>query len=92
MTEYALIDGQRVALTEWFPAEVKPVHKGVYEFQDLPACGVNKFYRYWCGRCWWGSGFSPQMAKDSFLRGTRSFTFVMADEEWRGLSHPPGAT
>lgn len=92
MTEYAVIDGQRVALTPWFPIRTNPVHEGSYQVSDPPACGKAVFYRYWTGEFWCSIGFDAseaarygQMLERAPRRGTQN-------EQWRGLSHPPGAT
>lgn len=82
--EYALIDGQRVGLTEWFPAEVKPVHVGVYE----TGSGLIPWYRYFDGTYWHTGGVDPDDALDRYERHNVS----IAATTWRGLSHPPGAT
>ena len=39
-----------MTLTEWYEAEVKPVHEGVYQVEYL----FNElfFYAYWNGFCW----------------------------------------
>lgn len=40
-------------LTDWFPASVKPVRKGVY--QRMYTCGQSKHsqYCYWDGEFWY---------------------------------------
>lgn len=38
-------------LTEWYEAEMKPVHLGAYQVQDLFRDG-KYFYAYWNGTHW----------------------------------------
>lgn len=69
-------------LTPWFPADVKPVHVGVYEtVADAP----NKMYQHWKG-IRWGS-------YDSRKEWCYAFTFVRSSHQhvkWRGLAEKPG--
>ena len=38
-------------ITDWFDAEIKPVHRGVYQLQDLFR-EHKYFYAHWDGYCW----------------------------------------
>ena len=69
-------------LTPWYPPEVKPVRKGVYEvcFTALP------WYRYWDGRFWWNGSFSPF---DAFNRRAERFVNGECKDDWRGLAEEP---
>lgn len=87
--EYAVIDGQRVALTEWFPANVKPVHVGVYQGEMDHHC--PKWYRFWDGKDWYVGDRWPDGAEREFANGNKVGQ-PYGSLLWRGLSHPPGAT
>lgn len=89
MTEYAVIDGQRVALTDWFPAEVKPVCVGVYEADNGSSYG-RKWYSYWDGKQW---GYADTDHEVAFLlRGEETEAWDLFPPAWRGLSQPSGTT
>jgi hypothetical protein len=65
-------------MTEWFPAEIKPVHAGVYETRD--ELGI-RWFSAWRGDVWiWGNispGAWPNLTGNPALYQRR---------EWRGLS------
>ena len=71
-------------LTQWFPADVKPVHVGVYEvlYQNGK---YGKRYRYWDGKKFCYQSFDSQHAFDKRYSSTRLPKYV----EWRGLSEQP---
>lgn len=68
-------------LTPWFPADVKPVRKGVY---IASLFRHEKWYRYWDGRSWSTGG--PSVA--GCLRNPTD-DWVHAGLEWRGLAEQP---
>lgn len=67
-------------LTEWFPADVKPKHLGVYERKD--ACWR---YACWTG-CAWGPG--ADTIEEAYA-DAMSDPSIYQDVCWRGLAHPP---
>lgn len=67
-------------VTEWFPGDVKPARKGVYE-RELNA--ANRF-SYWNGEKWMSSGFTPAEAMRHYgLVSDWQF------KGWRGLASDP---
>lgn len=71
-------------LTPWFPGDVKPVRKGVYQRR----AGFLGVYSYWNGRFWCLGDNSPFGAKDSFAISHAS---QAQSKPWRGLATPPKA-
>lgn len=72
-------------LTDWFPADVKPVRKGVYATRYVG--DSDSGYSTWTGTHWGCEYFSFDYAKqyrDSDGRGHQ-------DKNWRGLSSNPKA-
>lgn len=74
-------------LTVWFPAEIKPARKGVYETQfrngqRLPLQG----YSHWNGRFW---GDTSQDIKNALAR---RHIEGHPKKSWRGLAKPARAT
>ncbi|CFB63115.1 hypothetical protein LMG16407_03190 [Pandoraea apista] len=64
--------------TEWFPPEVQPVHKGVYEKQNTSTGTL--FFAYWNG--YWGPGAPfPEVA-----HMYRWQVSVRPNWPWRGLA------
>lgn len=64
-------------LTEWFPADVKPVRKGLYQ-RNYIGYGITKVPDRWDGKKWWvryadGSGEFP----------------AKTNRPWRGLASDP---
>lgn len=70
----------------WFPGDVKPVRKGVY--QTLPAGFANAWpvYQHWDGECW--GAFDGDVARAARFAGIRSNSQSHA---WRGLARDPYA-
>lgn len=65
------------AKTEWFPYQIKPIYKGVYEtnlFQDVGFA----YYSYWNG-IEWGNEFS------SIFNANQNRRIGMQNKPWRGL-------
>ncbi len=76
--------------TPWFPADIKPVHVGVYETKHEVRPGApESCFRYWDGK-WWSLGARPP-AMAHWLRG--AFTELVSEfnvvDEWRGLADKP---
>lgn len=79
-----------IRLTEWFPADVKPVRVGVYEVND------NNAYEFPMYAYWDGVRFGYRTV-DSFGEGAveRAFRFRNAKTTlpalvpWRGLAEQP---
>lgn len=72
-------------LTEWFPADVKPVRDGVYETEHISAmtgrsCG-NGFTMFKNGD-WMNQYENIDRASRDEVMGTQS-------KKWRGLAEPP---
>jgi len=79
--EYAVIDGQQVELTEWFMDGAKPVYKGWYQARLWSVMFPKQLIElrlHWSGK--------------AFYYGNKRARFHGPTPEWRGLSHPPGAT
>ena len=69
-------------LTPWFPASVKPAHKGVYP----TAFGVAfTGYTYWSGAGWANQCCTPEAAwRDRQFTGGAT-----QNKRWRGLASDP---
>lgn len=67
-------------LTEWYPADVKPVRVGVYE-RDFGA-GSTGFSK-WTGTAWMFRGVTPDVAGEHTLWKSAN------DLPWRGLAEKP---
>jgi len=65
-------------LTGWFPPEVKPVHRGVYEVFDEGS------YAYWSGKLWGWTVLS--VASAAACRTPRG---ASQHKTWRGLAQQP---
>ena len=73
-------------LTSWFPANVKPVHIGVYEiayhlFEDEWSNGFS----YWNGKKWANSCCSIRSAYEN----RTWFEGAIQEKKWRGLAEQP---
>lgn len=89
MTEYAVIDGQRVEMTDWFHGNIKPSQPGVYR---VKAVGASR-YRYWNGVFWfYGGDRIVDAARTARTQANIVPNAQIERMKWRGLSHPPGAT
>lgn len=70
-------------LTEWYPAHIKPVRKGVYETDMSGRLG----YSYWTGKQW-----SNQSLNAAYAERYKTWTQLASQEKkWRGLAEPPPA-
>ncbi len=67
-------------LTEWFPGDVKPVRKGVYQRRFGDGCVV---FSRWNGRAWMYAHGTIQVA---FLE---TFPTHNTNLKWRGLAEKP---
>lgn len=65
-------------VTEWYPANVKPVHVGVYEVETA----LGRYFRLWDGKRWHWGGDTPNDA----LRGG---VLERGPDPWRGLRSKP---
>jgi putative component of toxin-antitoxin plasmid stabilization module len=73
---------KKLKLTRWFPGEVKPVRKGVYEKRlVLEAFNGNRVFQYWNGRYWCVSHTHVDIAFSS-----RIFKSDYQDGMWRGVA------
>lgn len=68
-------------LTPWFPGDVKPARKGVYE-RDFPN---GSLYSRWNGRHWIFGYYAVEHA------ATRVGKSLYQTKRWRGLSSNPKA-
>lgn len=59
-------------VTEWYPAEVKPVRQGVYQIKTVFTGLDEDYYAYWDGKQW-----VFEDAKDCPLK--------IQNREWRGI-------
>jgi hypothetical protein len=66
--------------TEWFPAEIKPVHVGVYETEDSVFTD-DAWYSYWNGEKW--GWYSWKGVDDAYAK--RDWDTGAPDARWRGL-------
>ena len=66
--------------TEWFPGNVKPAHKGVYETKVYEG---KETYQYWDGEYWNHYKPNPYSAYAE-MYGPSSIQGAM----WRGLTEP----
>lgn len=70
-------------LTDWFPADVKPVHTGEYELD------VDNYYAYalWCNGRWSIARWRP---RDSSLKWPSwAVGVITSAHRWRGLAEKP---
>ena len=76
-------------LTEWYPASVKPVRKGVYMVMT-PWCHANKF-AYFDERGWRLCGDCQQNAEEEKDRteDMDMSSMNMPYSKWRGLAQNP---
>jgi hypothetical protein len=75
-------------LTAWFPADVKPVHAGVYETQSPVFEYEENWYSFWDG-VQWGQSYHRLHgeAVDAAYRNRRPTCYQ--DHPWRGLAEKP---
>lgn len=70
-------------LTEWFPADVKPVHDGEYELD------VSGYYAYalWCDGRWSIARWRPRAGSLKWPRWAAGV--ITSAQRWRGLAEKP---
>ncbi len=68
-------------LTPWFPPEVTPVRKGVYEATLVE--GEAGWYAYWRGDSWGGSWKRKDVAARIKMESSEQRKW------WRGLAEKP---
>lgn len=76
---------KKLKLTPWYPADVKPVRKGVYDTQSQGGDG----YAYWDGRHWFPF---KSTASTALKRGTELSDLGIAEyqgKQWRGVAYDP---
>ena len=73
-------------LTPWYPAEIKPKRKGVYERDMTHGRGS---YSYWNGKYWCGWGGDVGIAH---YNGIKHHESCVQDAPWRGLASSRRAT
>lgn len=76
------------AVTDWFPADVKPKRKGVYETR-LPHIFSRKVFQQWSGTSWGCYAWTPDDAAVS-INGNRTSAYQHV--LWRGLASDPKAS
>jgi hypothetical protein len=74
----------KAKLTDWFPADVKPVHVGVYEVLYENGCFGSR-YRYWNGVRFCYQCMNSQKAFQKRNNHTGLDAFV----SWRGIAEKP---
>lgn len=69
-------------LTPWFPANIKPVHEGVYQTK-IHAGDKSGGFQYWNGFSWrfWGID-----AQDAYYCKEARSGFNQGAIQWRGLT------
>lgn len=67
-------------VTEWFPAEVKPVHVGVYHvrYQSSLPGGGHSYWAAWDGKSWTPAVDEIELVEPAEIGGIQ-------EKEWRGL-------
>ena len=71
-------------LTPWFPADVKPVHVGVYEIYENKR-SERRTFKHWNGRFW---GFASRTIMDAQNADALGPSIIQKCK-WRGLAEPP---
>ena len=66
-------------LTNWFPPEIKPVYKGVYEVEYEGIFTTLSGYSYWDGKKW-GTTFKELSNADTYR-----FPSPLQYRKWRGI-------
>ena len=50
--------------TKWYPGDISPVHKGIYE---TSMSGATTFFDEWDGKCW-RNKYGNELCKSSVLK------------------------
>jgi hypothetical protein len=69
-------------LTEWYPADVKPVRVGVY--QKYCGFGQKIGYQRWDGRRWMAWDINADVAQRETIPAANFYK-----DKWRGLAEKP---
>ncbi|PRZ56160.1 hypothetical protein [Paraburkholderia fungorum] len=76
--------------TEWFPIEMTPARHGAFETQtqsDMADAesgrNVYRFFNWWDGEKWAGSGVTPEQASKAYLAGCGTAAKII---RWRGVT------
>lgn len=73
-------------VTQWFPANIKPVHIGLY---NASIAGNTRLMRLWNGR-YWSRGFYPEVMNGSEIKRAKKSKYRLQDcVKWRGLAEKP---
>ena len=80
-------------LTEWFPAEIKPVRVGVYEVSNIFREKIGT-YAYWDGKWWHGYNDTIDGAMENIeirmnLAANNLRLLASQNKQWRGLAEQP---
>lgn len=71
--------------TDWFPADVKPVHVGVYRVVK----SFGECWAYWNGKRW-SHGFLETTLYASDVQTMKtSYRWAYPVKQWRGLAEKP---
>jgi len=62
--------------TEWFPIHIDPVHKGLYEIEDV----LGYAWSIW-DHDWHFASYSPELAEEFYKMGIKEDRI----QQWRGL-------
>ena len=75
-------------LTEWFPAEIKPVRVGVYEVSNCFGEKIGNF-AYWDGKKWSGYNETIEGAIHNYNTAAEFQNRADQNKQWRGLAEKP---
>lgn len=74
-------------MSPWFPAQIKPIHIGVYETEDVVAWAEgSKCFQYWSGYCW---GICSSTKEFAAHPGNAKHRSLFQENSWRGLAKKP---
>lgn len=72
-------------LTEWFPPDIKPIYRGVYEVKAISPWSKFSVYSWWTGCAWLEVQSTPYQAQ-------KTYNYVpltnFQHRQWRGLARP----
>ena len=72
-------------LTEWYPREVKPVYRGVYEVRMKANGKIVRWFSNWNGVYWCTSASTPESAAKFSIAHSDAAQHA-GGFEWRGLT------
>lgn len=70
--------------TRWFPGDIKPIHTGVYEVQNMYGSDFPVLFNFWSGKRWTGAAERI----DDLVMYENPGAFAVQDRIWRGLQEP----